>query len=230
MDITALHGVLDDLLRRAAPDPSLVDQLAGRSDSSVPRALRRKLATLTDDLKEYGKLKLKALAEEECDREKRTNNDLREEVGRLRKQLETSNMANPECARYVDYINVQNSKIASLNEYKVMYEKLRNEYDVLLGRYEMLRLQYVRVRTEKSVRSISMPGWSAGMPDPCDPNKRLLTNLSGVDATNRAIRKACGDESDSSDSDGEHTNRASKSRALNALKKAKMEAEEAEGY
>lgn len=32
-----------------------------------------------------------------------------------------------------------------------LYESLKNEHEVLYGRYEMLRVQYVRIRTKKNV-------------------------------------------------------------------------------
>lgn len=224
-----LYGLLHD--DPSEVDEGIVNELTG-GETPEGIALRKVLGEVANQTKRVKTLKKQldeATSRDRCDSERRTVNDLKDEIDRLKKQLDASNAGNPECSRYVDYINVQNSKIASLSEYKTMYEKLRSEYDVLLGRYEMLRLQYVRVRTEKSVRAISMPQWTAGMPSPFNAEQRILTDLAGADVTKKALRRACGEESpSSSESEHEEDMRRSRNRAMEALKKAKVDAVEAE--
>ena len=89
--------------------------------------------------------------------------------------------------RYVNYIRQLNDKMAELQRREDEHKKVRQQYEILYGRYEMLRIQYVRLRTHR-MRPTPVPDFIAGRPHPCDRRKRYVTNLAKLRDTEKAIK------------------------------------------
>lgn len=116
-----------------------------------------------------------------------TIENLKAEVARLKKIESAPNSA--ECARYIEYIKQLNKKMQDMQGVVDTHKQLRSDYDVLLGRYEMLRVQYVRLRTRRMTPT-PLPDFVAGRSHPCDPRVKYVTNLSGLRDTEKAIRRS----------------------------------------
>lgn len=87
--------------------------------------------------------------------------------------------------------------------YQKLYNDLKTEYEILLGRYEMVRMQYVRLRTKTMTQVTNRPDFVAGMTHPEDPNTRCISDLSGLKRTKEAMKRqkaeSSTDESDDSE-------------------------------
>ena len=138
---------------------------------------RVELITVTKELEKFRAEKGKSREFEE----------LKAEVTRLKKIEKAPN--SDECNRYVEYIKQLNSKMHAMQQVVDQYKKLRGEHEVLFGRYEMLRVQYVRLRTRR-MTATPAPDFIAGRGHPCNPKLKYVSNLSKLKDTEQAIRKS----------------------------------------
>lgn len=105
-------------------------------------------------------------------------------------------------------------RLHELEKTELRYEKLKDEYDIMYGRYEMLRLQYARIRTHKM--QPTPPNFVAGRSHPYRPDQKFITNLSKLRDTEKAVKESNQEQKNAYDDEGDDDDTDSSVDRINA--------------